>query len=89
MYVENVFFLYIVGNYLYVYISSKFFHIYTSVTHPYKKHNQINVKQPAIVLLNPGRSDGSLAAAPTSEFEQDNADYWKQRAVIYRMSKYP
>lgn len=47
----------------------------------------INVIQPAIVLLNPGKDEGSLAVEPQTKDAQDEAEYWKKRAYIYRMSK--
>ncbi|CAF1560131.1 unnamed protein product, partial [Adineta ricciae] len=45
----------------------------------------INVKQPAIVLLNPGAPEGSLTVVPTTNNEQEEANYWNTRATVYRM----
>jgi hypothetical protein len=56
-------------------------------TDKYKKSKEINVQQPAIVLLNPGRPEGSLSVTPTNNDEQEEANYWQQRAIIYRMGK--
>lgn len=41
---------------------------------------------PAIVLLNPG-AEGSLLTPRTPEEELD-AEYWKERAVYYRMGQF-
>jgi hypothetical protein len=57
-------------------------------TDKYKKTQEINVQQPAIVLLNPGKHEGSLTALPTNNNEQEEANYWQQRAIVYRMGKY-
>ena len=47
----------------------------------------INVVQPAIVLLNPGRDEGSLTAEPHTKDAEEDTKYWKKRAFIYRMGK--
>lgn len=48
----------------------------------------INVIQPAIVLLNPGKDEGSLAMKPITKEAEEEVKYWEKRAFIYRMSKY-
>ena len=45
----------------------------------------INITQPAIVLLNPGRDEGSLAMVPKTKEAEEEVKYWKKRAYIYRM----
>lgn len=45
----------------------------------------INVIQPAIVLLNPGKDEGSLSSTPKTNEAKEEAKYWKKRAFIYRM----
>lgn len=50
----------------------------------YQKIATINVRQPAIVLMNPENA-GSLLAQPTTESERDEAAYWKARASVYIM----
>ena len=51
--------------------------LYTQATDKYKKSREINVQQPAIVLLNPGRPEGSLTAPPTNNDEQEDSNYRK------------
>ncbi|CAF5035933.1 unnamed protein product, partial [Rotaria sp. Silwood1] len=46
---------------------------------------EIDVTQPAIVLLNPGRSEGALGRQPISYEDQCENSFWQQRAIIYRM----
>ena len=48
----------------------------------------INVIQPAIVLLNPGRDEGSLSARPNTKDADEEAKYWGKRAFVYRMSTF-
>ncbi|CAF3407378.1 unnamed protein product, partial [Rotaria sp. Silwood2] len=55
-----------------------------SVTDKYLGSKQINVRQPAIVLLNP-EDAGSLLQAPITDPQQDTAAYWRERAFIYIM----
>ncbi|CAF2260335.1 unnamed protein product [Rotaria magnacalcarata] len=45
---------------------------------------QINVRQPAIVLLKPEEA-GSLLTIPVTDHERQLADYWRQNACIYIM----
>lgn len=52
----------------------------------YLRSKPINVKMPAIVLLNPENA-GSLIKKPKTEKEILDAEYWKERAFIYRMGK--
>lgn len=47
----------------------------------------INIVQPAIVLLNPGKDEGSLTAEPRTKEAEEDMKYWKKRAFIYRMGK--
>ncbi|CAF1549059.1 unnamed protein product [Rotaria magnacalcarata] len=50
---------------------------------------KINVCQPAIVLLNPGSSEGSLnRITSTNESQGINDDFWSLHAYIYRLGKY-
>lgn len=44
----------------------------------------INVRQPAIVLMNPENA-GSLLATPTTVGAQKWAEYWRKRATVYVM----
>ncbi|CAF1340813.1 unnamed protein product [Rotaria magnacalcarata] len=55
-----------------------------AVTDKYQPTVTINVTMPSIVLLNPG-DEGSLTAIPVTEREKHQAEYWAQRAVVYRM----
>ncbi|CAF1108919.1 unnamed protein product [Rotaria magnacalcarata] len=57
----------------------------TGATDKYRHSTMINVVQPAIVLLNPGKDEGSLTAKAMTKEAQEEADYWKKRAFIYRM----
>ncbi|CAF1545884.1 unnamed protein product [Adineta ricciae] len=56
-----------------------------NATDKYRRTVEINVRQPAIVLLNPEDS-GSLTREPTTCEEQQTAAYWKRRATVYIMS---
>ncbi|CAF4851908.1 unnamed protein product [Rotaria sp. Silwood2] len=56
-----------------------------NATDKYRGTKEINVRQPAIVLLNP-EDTGSLLAEPITLQEQQLAEYWKERAFIYIMS---
>ncbi|CAF2794228.1 unnamed protein product [Rotaria sp. Silwood2] len=53
-------------------------------TDKYRPSKDINVRQPAIVLLNP-QHVGSLLAEPIDENQKRSSEYWQQRAVIYIM----
>jgi hypothetical protein len=55
-------------------------------TDKYRGTKEINVRQPAIVLLNP-EDAGSLLTEPLTLQQQQTAEYWKERAFIYIMSK--
>ncbi|CAF3254966.1 unnamed protein product [Rotaria socialis] len=57
-----------------------------NATDKYRNTREINVQQPAIVLLNP-EDAGSLLAQPTTIQEQQAALYWKERAFIYVMQQ--
>ncbi|CAF4862134.1 unnamed protein product [Rotaria sp. Silwood1] len=57
----------------------------TITTDKYEKTREIDVTQPAIVLLNPGRSEGALGRQPISYEDQCENSFWQQRAIIYRM----
>ncbi|CAF3880358.1 unnamed protein product [Rotaria sp. Silwood1] len=57
-------------------------------TDKYEKTREIDVTQPAIVLLNPGRSEGALGRQPISYEDQCENSFWQQRAIIYRMGIY-
>ncbi|CAF1327988.1 unnamed protein product [Rotaria sordida] len=46
---------------------------------------QINIRQPAIVLLN-SEDAGSLLEEPISDRQKKTAAYWNERAVIYIMA---
>ncbi|CAF1320303.1 unnamed protein product [Adineta steineri] len=50
----------------------------------YRRPIEINVRQPAIVLLNP-EDAGSLTREPRTIKEQQLAQYWKERATVYIM----
>lgn len=54
------------------------------MTDKYRPSREIIVRQPAIVLLNP-QCAGSLLISPTTEFEKQEATYWKERAFVYVM----
>ncbi|CAF1434531.1 unnamed protein product [Rotaria sordida] len=60
----------------------------TITTDKYEKTREIDVTQPAIVLLNPGRPEGALERHPISYEDQCENSFWQQRAVIYRMGIY-
>ena len=55
-------------------------------TDKYRGTKEINVRQPAIVLLNP-EDAGSLLSQPVTMQQQQTAEYWKERAFIYIMGK--
>ena len=57
-----------------------------NATDKYRGTKEINVRQPAIVLLNP-EDAGSLLTEPVTVQQQQTADYWKERAFIYIMSE--
>ncbi|CAF4992554.1 unnamed protein product, partial [Rotaria sp. Silwood1] len=57
----------------------------TNATDKYKKSVEINIRQPAIVLLNPGPPEGSLRREPTTDDERHVAEFWSKRSVIFRM----
>ena len=57
-----------------------------NATDKYRTTKEINVRQPAIVPLNP-EDAGSLLAEPTTLQEQQTALYWKERALIYIMNE--
>ena len=44
----------------------------------------IDIKVPSIVLLNHG-DEGSLTRTPVSSEEIEDAKYWSERALVYRM----
>ncbi|CAF5001755.1 unnamed protein product, partial [Rotaria sp. Silwood1] len=46
---------------------------------------EIDVAQPAIVLLEPGQSEGALGRQPLTYEDECEATFWQQRAIIYRM----
>ena len=58
-----------------------------NATDKYRITKEINVLQPAIVLLNP-EDAGSLLTEPSTLKEQQTAMYWKERAFIYVMEQY-
>ena len=53
-------------------------------TDKYRGVVQINVQQPAIVLLNP-EDTGSLLETPMNEQQEQTAQYWRQRATSFVM----
>ena len=57
-------------------------------TDKYRGTIEINVQQPAIVLLNP-EDAGSLLAEPKTIVEQRTAEYWHERAFVYQMGMMP
>lgn len=57
-----------------------------NATDKYRNTKEINVQQPAIVLLNP-EDAGTLLTEPVTRKEQQTAMYWKQRAFIYIMEE--
>ena len=56
-----------------------------NATDKYRGTKQINVRQPAIVLLNP-EDAGSLLDEPVTLQQQQLAQYWKERAFVYVMN---
>ncbi len=59
----------------------------SQATDKYRGTQEIIVRQPAIVLLNP-EDTGSLLLTENLTVEQrQNAAYWKKRAFIYIMGK--
>ena len=56
-----------------------------NATDKYRGTKEINVRQPAIVLLNP-EDAGSLLAEPITLQQQQTSMYWKERAFIYIMN---
>ncbi len=81
MYVDNFFFFKIkkrdLGRDIYL----------IQATDKYRKTIENNVRQLAIVLLNPGRSEGSLARQPKTYEEQHDTEFWSEKTVIYQMGK--
>ncbi|CAF4781223.1 unnamed protein product [Rotaria sp. Silwood1] len=57
----------------------------TNTTDKYEKTIEIDVKQPAIVLLKPGAPEGALGRQPITYEDECAATFWQQRAIIYRM----
>ncbi|CAF1357003.1 unnamed protein product [Adineta steineri] len=55
-----------------------------NATDKYRRTVEINVRQPAIVLLNP-EDAGSLIREPITLEEHQLAEYWKKRATVYTM----
>ncbi|CAF4204361.1 unnamed protein product, partial [Adineta steineri] len=55
-----------------------------NATDKYRGTKEINVRQPAIVLLNP-EDAGSLLQEPNTTEQQNMFEYWKKRAFIYIM----
>ncbi|CAF4321158.1 unnamed protein product, partial [Adineta steineri] len=55
-----------------------------SASDKYRRTVDINVRQPAIVLLNP-EDAGSLTHEPNTVEEQQSTQYWKKRAIVYIM----
>ncbi|CAF4464345.1 unnamed protein product, partial [Adineta steineri] len=55
-----------------------------SASDKYRRTVDINVRQPAIVLLNP-EDAGSLTREPNTVEEQQSTQYWKKRAIVYIM----
>ncbi|CAF1539189.1 unnamed protein product, partial [Adineta ricciae] len=53
-------------------------------TDKYKPCTEINIQQPAIVLLNP-EDAGSLIAEPANTAERRFVRYWRHRAIVYRL----
>ena len=56
-----------------------------NATDKYRGTKEINVRQPAIVLLNP-EDAGSLLDEPVTLQQQQLAQYWKERAFVYVMN---
>ncbi|CAF1383390.1 unnamed protein product [Rotaria sordida] len=54
-------------------------------TDKYSRTVEINITQPAIVLLNPDRDAGVLGREPRNDEEKKEMTYWNERALIYRM----
>ncbi|CAF1056799.1 unnamed protein product [Adineta steineri] len=59
----------------------------TITSDKHESTTEINVKQPAIVLLNLGRAEGALGCQSITYEEQCEATYWQRQAIIYRMSE--
>ncbi|CAF0991868.1 unnamed protein product [Didymodactylos carnosus] len=59
-----------------------------SATDKYLGTKEINVRQPAVVLLNP-EDAGSLLAEPITVHDHQMANYWKKRATVYIMGSLP
>ncbi|CAF1390193.1 unnamed protein product [Adineta steineri] len=55
-----------------------------NATDKYRGTKEINVRQPAIVLLN-AEDAGSLLQEPNTTEQQNMFEYWKKRAFIYIM----
>ncbi|CAF2979311.1 unnamed protein product [Rotaria socialis] len=53
-------------------------------TNRWRSTIQINVRQPAIVILKPEEA-GSLLTIPATDHERQLADYWRQNACVYIM----
>ena len=45
----------------------------------------MNIRQPAIVILDSDNAEGKLTDEPITENDRYAAEYWKQHAIIYRM----
>jgi hypothetical protein len=60
------------------------------VTDKYRPTTEINIRQPAIILLNPDDAGSLLITAELSHSVQQKHifDYWKQRAIVYQMGMY-
>lgn len=58
--------------------------MFKKATDKYRSVKSINVRQPAIVLMNIDFA-GSLLAEPKNEQQMHVAAYWKDRAFIYIM----
>ncbi|CAF1491267.1 unnamed protein product [Rotaria sp. Silwood1] len=55
-----------------------------SASDKYRGTKEINVRQPAIVLMNP-EDAGSLLEEPITDLQKKTAEYWNKRAFIYIM----
>ncbi|CAF1538053.1 unnamed protein product [Adineta steineri] len=55
-----------------------------NATDKYRGTKEINVRQPAIVLLNP-EDAGSLLQEPNTTEQKNMFEYWQKRAFIYIM----
>ncbi|CAF1437120.1 unnamed protein product [Adineta steineri] len=57
----------------------------TMATDKYRPSTKINIRQPAIVLLNDEDAGSLIAQPPLTVEQQQTFNYWQHRAIIYHM----